>query len=405
MFERTIEISPAQYFAKTINIQGNFALTDLYTEMIDVNTGEVLVQFQPIALEPVAELPEPWKGYAAPEELETVEELYLIGKHVEQFYAPRYDQMDWYQEALRRDPYDIRTNTAVGNNYLKNGEYHTAKDYFARAIKRLTANYTRPSDSEALYLQGLTLKALGLFDEATDTLYRDSWNFAYHSAAYYELAQISVMHGDFNRALYQVNESLSTNTRNNRAAGLKAAIQRRMGDYEGAITTLETIIDADPLDFRIRNEYYLIAKESGDQQKAAELKSSRNMLMRDFDENYLELAYGYLMDGLLAEAEESLKRYHGNNPLFDYYLGTIYTRYGNNTAALGHFQAAASQPVDYIFPHRLKTVDVLKTALKHNPDDGKAYYYIGNILFDKQPAYAIENWENTIQHQPELAIA
>jgi tetratricopeptide (TPR) repeat protein len=72
---------------------------------------------------------------------------------------------------------------------------------------------------------------------------------------------------------------------------------------------------------------------------------------------------------------------------------------------LTHFQAAASQPVDYIFPHRLKTVDVLKTALQHNPGDGKAYYYIGNILYDKQPAYAIENWEHAIQHEPELAIA
>ena len=405
VFEQTIEISPEQYFAETIILNGNFTLTDLYTELTDANTGEVLVHYQPVALEPVAELPEPWRGYAAPEDLETIEELYLTGQRVEQFYAPRYDQMDWYREALRRDPYDIRTNTAVGNNYLKNGDYHTARSYFSRAINRLTANYTRPSDGEALYLQGLTLKALGLFDEAADTLYRASWNYAYHSAAYYELAQISVMRGDLHRALYQVKESLSTNARNNRAIALKAAIQRQLGNYDGAIATLETVFDADPLDFRAKNEYFLIAKESGDQQKATKLKASLIKLMRDFDENYLELAYGYLSDGLLAEAEDVLKRFNGHNPLFDYYLGYIYARYGNTAEALKHFQAAASQPVDYIFPHRLKTVDVLKTALQHNPGDGKAYYYIGNILYDKQPAYAIENWEHAIQHQPALAIA
>jgi tetratricopeptide (TPR) repeat protein len=48
---------------------------------------------------------------------------------------------------------------------------------------------------------------------------------------------------------------------------------------------------------------------------------------------------------------------------------------------------------------------VLKTALKHNPEDGKAYYYIGNILYDKQPEYAIENWKNAVEHNPSLAIA
>ena len=42
--------------------------------------------------------------YKSPKELETVEEVYLTGKRVEQFYSPRDDEMDWYMEALRRDP-------------------------------------------------------------------------------------------------------------------------------------------------------------------------------------------------------------------------------------------------------------------------------------------------------------
>lgn len=405
IFEQTIAISPEQYFAKTISLNGNFTLTDLYTELTDAKTGEVLVHYQPVALEPVTELPEPWRGYAAPEDLETVEELYLTGKRVEQFYAPRHDQMDWYREALKRDPNDIRTNTAVGNNYLKNGDYHTARAYFSRAIKRLTANYTRPANGEPLYLQGLTLKALGLYDEAIDTLYRASWDYAYHSPSYFELAQISVMRGDLDRALYQINESLWTNARNNRAIALKASIQRRLGDYEGAIATLKTIFEADPLDFRLKNEYHLVAKESGDQKKASETLTALTKLMRDFDENYLELAYGYVNDGLLTEAEDALKRFNGKNPLVDYYLGYIYDKRGNHADALKHFKDAASQSVDYIFPHRLKTVDVLKTALQHNPTDGKAYYYIGNILYDKQPEYAIKNWEHAVAHEPTLAIA
>ena len=144
---------------------------------------------------------------------------------------------------LKRDPYDIRTNIAVGNIHLRNGEYEIARSYFSRAIKRLTKDYTRPSTCEALYLQGLTLKALELYDEAIDTLYRATWDYAFHSAAYIELARISCLKGDLQKALGQINESLSTNAVNNSAINLKASIQRNLGDIEGARTTLAEIID------------------------------------------------------------------------------------------------------------------------------------------------------------------
>ena len=68
-------------------------------------------------------------------DISTVEELYITGSRMEQFYKT---SMDYYEEALKRDPNDIRTNTAVGNQYLKNGDYQTARSYFATAIKRLT---------------------------------------------------------------------------------------------------------------------------------------------------------------------------------------------------------------------------------------------------------------------------
>ena len=405
VFEKNIAISPDKPFTETIRMQGEYALTDLYTCLIDNATGETLVEYQPIEQPPVESLPENWRGYPAPDKLETVEEIYLTGKRVEQFYAPRYNPMDWYKAALEKDPGDIRTNTAVGNLYLKNGDYATARQYLSKAIERLTNDYTTPSSQEALYLQGLTLRHLGLIEEAEDTLYRATWDYACHSAAYYQLAEISCTKQNFARAFGQINESLSTNSRNNNAITLKAAIQRRLGDYEGAKATLASISGNDPLDFSIRNEYYLIAKESGDTQKADQLLTSLNREMRDDDENYLTLAAGYIDKGLLKEAEEALKRFKGKNPMFDYYLGYIYDKNGDSDEATKCFKTAAAQSVDYIFPFRLGTVEVLKTALKYNPKDGNAYYFIGNILYEKQPENAIRHWENAIQQNPQLAVA
>ena len=407
IFEKDIAISPDKPFAETIKLDGAYNLTDLYTQLINTATGDVLVDYQPIERQPLTneELPKGWQGYPEPDKLGTVEELYLTGKRIELFYAPRYDPMDWYKVALAKDPGDIRTNTAMGNLYLKNGDYAVARNYFSKAIQRLTDDYTVPSSHEALYLQGLALRGLGFLAEAEDTLYRATWDQAYHSAAYFQLAELSCAKNDFGKALHQINESLWTNGRNNSAVALKASIQRQRHEYDGALATLATISGADPLDFRIGNEYYLIAKESGNAQKANSLLASLNKQMRDYDDNYLTLAVGYLNNGLLREAEAVLKRFTGDNPFIAYYLGYIFDKYGDSAQALQYFKTAATQSIDYVFPYRLGSVDVLNTALKYNPSDANAWYFLGNILFEKQPDVAMQHWENAVKQNPGFAMA
>ncbi len=405
VLQKEVLISPEKAYTETIKVDGAYKFTDLYTEMVNAETNEVLVSYQPVELKKQENLPETVKPPALPKDIASVEELYVTGNRIELFYNPRYNPMDYYTEALKRDPKDIRTNTAVGNYYLKNGDYISARKHLATAIKRITRDYTRPSTCEALYLQGLTLKALGLYDEAIDTLYRATWDYAYHSAAYFELAQISVMRGDLSKALHQINESISTNTKNNRAVALKAAIQRKMGDFKGATMTLGSVPVADPLDFRIGNEVYLISKESGDTQKSGQDLTLLTKRMRDFDQSYLELAVGYLNDGLVNDAEDVLMRFKGKDPEVSYYLGYIQDKKGNKTEAAKYFKDANSQSEDYCFPFRLETLNVLKKALEYNPGDGKAYYYAGNILYDKQPGKAIASWENAIKNEPSLALA
>lgn len=405
ILQKELAISPANAFTTTVKIDGDFKMTDLYTEMTNSETGEVLVSYKPVEKKITEKLPETVSRPALPKDIPTVEELFVTGNRIELFYNPRLNPMDYYKEALSRDAGDIRTNTAVGNIYLKNGDYENARKYLVKAIQRLTRDYTRPVTCEPLYLEGLTLKALGLYDEANDTLYRATWDYAYYSAAYLELAGISCIKGDFATALAQINESLSTNTRNNTAIWLKAAIQRKSGDYMGALATIGDLPVSDPLDFRISNEYYLNTKESGNSAKAANILSDLNEEMRNFDQNYLETAAGYLKNGFIKEAEELLGRFKGTNPIVTYYQGFIQDKYGNRNEAGKLFRSASAQSTDYVFPFRLETINILKKALEYNPNDGKAMYYIGNILYDKQPDRAIEFWQKAVNLSPDLAIA
>jgi tetratricopeptide (TPR) repeat protein len=269
----------------------------------------------------------------------------------------------------------------------------------------LTKDYTRPSNCEALYLQGLALKGLELYDEAIDTLYRATWDYAWHSAAYLDLARISCIKGDFQKALYQVTQSLTTNSTNNSAINLKAAILRKLNYFDGARATLSAVLENDPLDFRAANELYLIEKAFGVTRKSSELLTTLTKKMRDFDQNYLYLAVGYLNDGLNADAEEVLLRFKGKNQEIGYYLGYFLDLKGKKAEAEKLFKAASEQSVDYGFPFRLETVKVLECATKYHPADAKPYYYLGNLLFDKQPVKAISCWEKAVSLDPSLATA
>lgn len=402
VFQKELKISPDKTFSELISIEDGFEFTNLSTELINAKTGEVVISYQPKKSKKAEELPPVVEPPLPPEEIETVEELFLTGSRLEQFYK---DPDKYYKEALKRDPGNIRVNTAIGNQHLRNGNYTEARKYFAKAIKRLTRDYTRPSNCEALYQQGITLKALELYEEAIDTLYRATWDYAWHSAAFFELAQISCILSDYKKAQHQIEESLSTNSRNHRAVCLKAAILRNLGEYDTVRKLIATIQDADPLNFRLENELYLIEKQSGNAQKAESHLNSLTEKMRKFDQNYLELAVGYINDGMFNDAKDVLIRYQGENPIVHYYLGFLEDKLAHPSKAKEYFEKANKLPVDYYFPYRLETIKVLKKALSYNKNDGKAYYYLGNILYNKQPSKAIEFWELAVQSESGLAMA
>jgi tetratricopeptide (TPR) repeat protein len=59
---------------------------------------------------------------------------------------------------------------------------------------------------------------------------------------------------------------------------------------------------------------------------------------------------------------------------------------------------------DYCFPFRAEEEKVLRQAMSRNPDDPRAAYYLGNLLFDHQPQKAIEAWEKSRQMDGAFAL-
>jgi len=410
-FTEIINIAPDNPFIKNIKLPENTSETDIKVTLYTAENEE-LISYKPDDKEYNPDLPPEVKQPLSPDEIETNEELFLTGLRIKQFHNARLNALDYFREALRRDPNDMRCNIQLGIDYKQRAMYEEAKIHFRIAINRLTKDYTRPQNCEALYHLGLVLQTQGKYKSAYDTLYRATWDYAYYAAAHYNLAQIASIKKNFAVALEHINRSLTTNNKNTKVLNLKSAILRKLGKYEKAGKITEEVLDIDVLDHWVRNERYLINNHTNRQKEADKELAELTSIMRNYPDYYLELAIDYMNCGFTEEAFEVLERainsnneQLGNYPLIHYYLGYLNLKQDRKDIAETFFSKARKLPTDYCFPYRSETIKVLNEVIRNDKTDSRAYYYLGNILYDKQPGKAMKNWKKAVGLEKSLAIA
>jgi tetratricopeptide (TPR) repeat protein len=70
------------------------------------------------------------------------------------------------------------------------------------------------------------------------------------------------------------------------------------------------------------------------------------------------------------------------------------------------FKRAAELPPDYCFPARLEEIEILQSAIKANPNDSRAPYYLGNLFYDRRRhVEAIALWERSVKLNPRFSVA
>jgi len=332
----------------------------------------------------------------APKDVLLDEELHLIGEHLELYRHPTRSPERYWEEVLRRDPQDTRTNIAYGRYRLKQGLFPDAVNFFNTAIQRLAQYHPNSRSGEAHYFLGLAHRFLGQDELAYSAYYKATWNYEWRAAAYYELATLDSRRGDFAKALMHLDASLETNSRNNKAHVLKALVAGKLG--ERALSNLAEQLRNDPLDHWARHA-------SGDIEGF--LKYSRNDA-----QTVLDIAYDYIDAGFFAEAIGLLHLHHDRevpeaavpNPLHRCQM----TRYvlawlEKDLSVLGSARELAA---DYFFPSRLHDQIVLEWALDQEGADPVAAYGIGNFLYDrKRHDEAIARWEEACGGDPAIATA
>ncbi len=327
-----------------------------------------------------------------------MEGLYLTGLRLNQFYNASVDPYPYYEEALKRDPGDYRVNTQLGILYLQRKMWPEAEAKLRTAVQRITANYTRPRDTEANYYLGLALRAQGKLNEAYDQFYRAAWSSAFHTAAYMQLAQIDCLRNDYGTAVENANRAIATDTRNLKAYNLRTYALRKSGRLAEAEDQAGRTAKMDLLDQQSRNELYLLARAKGHTGRATKQLADLKKLMRDDVQDYLELAADYMAPGGDAEAVDVLLRLEQAGetyPMVYYLMGYCLHRAGDDGQAEHYYHRASQMPTTYCYPSRAEEMDALQHAVQWNPHDARAWYYLGNLLYEPQPERAIAAWEKS----------
>lgn len=376
LYDECHELSPEEVLVKSVDTKGiSFGELNLkiYKTLYE---KECCVMHWHTESDEIRPIPDSAEAALLPEQVKTNEQLYLTGLHLEQYRHATWCPTDYYEEALRRAPNDIRCLNAMGLWYIRKCRFDKAEEYLRKAVKLSQKRNPNPYDGEPIYNLAIALKYQGQLEEAYEWFWKATWNKAWTDAGYFEAAKISVAQQRLDDAIEELNRCLIFNAHNQKALALKASVLRLMKKKDQALVVCEEALAIDPFNYGCLFEQFLLTE-------ATEKLDEMVQLMHGMSNNYDEIALDYLSAGLREEAEalwQTAINEGAVTPMTYYYIG--------------RYEEAEQQSPNYCFPNRPEAAIALGKAKRENPKGARAPYYLGCLYYDKrQYDLAIENWE------------
>ena len=279
---------------------------------------------------------------------DSVEGLYYQAKEWErQRFFERAEEK--YEACLSRDPYYTRALTSLGALRLRFMDYAAAGELLLKTLS--IDSY----DAEANYLYGLVQERMGNLTDALDGFSIASQSPAYSSAAFTELARISLREKQYDTAYSYLVKALEYNTRNFQAYQLQVLIRRKTGKLSEAKELAAERLLMDPLDHFLRFELYKL-DHAEDKERFGE-KITGEMP----HETYLELAALYAGIHCRQDAYEVLCLSPAA-PMVELWKAYVSFKPGNSGASEELLEAAVLMDPAFVFPHRQEDIEILVWA-------------------------------------------
>lgn len=356
VFEDIADISPENTYVKNLPFTGDY--NSLHLSLMHENRE--IIGYSPVVRGKKKPI-KPRLPAKRPQEIESIEELYLNGLHLVQYKHFAYRAENYFMEALRRDPTDMRCNKAMGDYWFERADFKKAVSYYDRAIEKACLRNCNPEDTEAYYMRGMCYAYLGNDAAAYADFYECIWAYVCRARGYYGLAMIESRRKNYAAAVEKLNDSLQSDGNNLWALHIKGILLGKLGCNREA------------------------------QECEEQLRKADILFIPDFcDTRYaLHFAAEYIRFALYEEAETVLLKAKDNALKF-YYLAYLENKLGGD--AKQYLAKAENENTAYNFPSRPDDAAVLQWA-----GTPRSAYYLGCLLygFERYDEAAIA-WEKAV---------
>ena len=322
-------------------------------------------------------------------EVQSADELYLAGLHVEQYRDPAVMPDAYWLEGLKRDPQHAGCLLGMASYCYRMARFAEAERYARRAIARLTKFNARIPCGDAYYQLGLILEAEGKAEEAYDNYRQAAWVGSSVAKAMTRAACIDLARGDYDEAIAHAKQVLAHDMKNPLAPVVLALSFHALGDEEAAAALIRTALRDDCF-------HMLLRWLSG-------MDRSRFFSKMESEpaQTTLDMAFDLLSMGQSALTEQLLTDFgaHCGHTVMTA-LTLAYAQHLQGKDAQDAFAIAKDAPVGDTFPVRLGELAVLHFAL----DSGfrRAAFLLGCEYYDKrQYALAGALFEQAVKDEPD----
>lgn len=313
-----------------------------------------------------------------------------------------------YGEALRRDLGFAPAHVALGLSFYRSGEYDKAAVHLTKALRR------NKDVGDAHYYLGLVKRAQGEPAEAAEHLMWAVRAGHRESVSRYVLGEMALAAGDVDGALRNLAPAVLLNPHDTKARTVLAMAERLAGRLGSARERIDGVVREMPLDYLAVREQSEIYRALGDEAKARSAHDELWRLLSRESDSILELAFDYLAAGRINEGrsvlEEAVGRVGGAGknvyPMLHYTLAYFYEKTGDRERGRAQYALGAQGDTAFVFPHRVEEIEVLRAARATDPNDGRAAYYLGNVLAAKERGEeALAAWRDAVRLDPSNAVA
>ncbi|MFC4875053.1 DUF5107 domain-containing protein [Negadavirga shengliensis] len=291
-----------------------------------------------------------------------------------------------YEACLETDPAHQRARVDYAEMLYRFGKHQEALENINLALSNDFY------DPQANFVAGAIYRALGQHIDALEAFGWAARSMEFRSSAYTAMAETYLVMEDLWKARDYAKKALEFNVNNIMAYQVLGLIGRLTNKKMVALEAYEKIKDIDPLNHFARFELHLLDPD------IHSLEDFRSGINNEFPyQTFLELASLYLKYGRAGEAVKALKA-GPEHPLSDLWLA-----YLDKEQQDVYLAKMLGEPIDFVFPFRKETMEMLKWA-NGLRDNWKLKYYLALNLSTLGESSEANDLLLSIQDQPEEAL-